>query len=178
MLAPWFNAPLGARMVSRHFTAKNSGGVEQIHLHLDGGTGRPVPTGSQTIITNAFVSIVADDPAPTVSDTLWSDDYLTGWDIWSPEQGALTPLLPFAWNSQTPDWIASASTASQAGIVAVPCPPLTAPIIISEGHRAFVRATNNTNARVNIIGWVVGFVMPVVHEVPGGKRYFTEQRRP
>ena len=178
MLAPWFNAPLGARMVSRHFKARNSGGTEQIHLHLDSGTGRQVPAGSQTIITHAFVSIVFDDPAPSMLDTLWDDDYLTGWNIWSPEEGAQTPLLPFAWNSQTPDWVTTGSAAVQAGIVAVPCPPLTAPVVISEGHRAFVRATNNTSGRVDIIGWVAGFVMPVVNEVPGSKRYFTEQRRP
>jgi len=178
MLAPWFNAPIGSRMVSRHFQARNSGGTDQFHLHLDAGTGRIVPAGSQTIITHALVGFSMDDPAPTLDSFLWDDSYGTGWDIWSPEQGAMAPLLPWSFNSAVPDWVTAGSLAAQGGVTAVPCPPLVAPIIITEGHRAFVRATNNTGARGDFFGWVVGFVMPVVNEVPGNKRYFTEDRRP
>lgn len=177
MLAPWFNAPLGSRQVSRHFQDTNSGGTNQFHLHLDGGTGRQVPKGYQTILTHAFVGMTYDDPAPNLIDILWDDTYGTGWDIWSPEQGALTPLLPLSLNSTLADAISSVSGAQQNGVTAIPCPPLVAPIVLQEGHRAFVRATSAAN-RALIAGWVVGFTMPVVNDVPGNRRYFTEDRRP
>lgn len=177
MLPPWFNAPLGSRMVSRHFQARTSGGTNQFHLHLDAGTGRQVPSGSQTIITHAFVGMTLDDPAPPLDTLLWADDYGTGWDIWSPEEGAQTPTLPIALNAAVPDWVTAGSLAPQSGVTAVPCPPLIAPVIIGEGHRAFVRVTNNSGARADLFGWAVGFVMPIVNDIPGKDRYFTEGRR-
>lgn len=179
MLPPWFNAPVGSRMVSRHFQTVTSGGEFQFHLHLDAKDGRQVPTGYQTVLTHAYVGITWDNPSPDLQNMLWDDQNLVGWSIWAPEMGALTPLLPFAMNSATNDTAASTAGSSQNGVVAIPCPPLVSPIVISEGNRAFVRGlASAAGDRALVWGWVVGFTMPVVNDVPGTRRYFTEGRHP
>lgn len=178
MLPPWFQAPLGARMVSRHFQFINSGGAFEVHLHLDSKDGRRVPTGCQTILTHARVSMMFVNPAPAIENVLWDDSNLVGWDIWSPQQGELTPRLPFAWNAATSDYASTRDLAEQNGIVATESPPLVAPIVLTEGHQAFVRGTvSATGDRIMVTGWVAGFVMPVVNDVPGNRRFFTEERR-
>lgn len=175
MLAPWFQAPIGSRMVCRHFQVVSGGGPWQEHLHLDSDGARRVPVGSQVVLTHARIGMMYQNPAPKIENVLWSDDYGVGWRLWSPQQGQLTPLTPFALIASTSDFAASATGDGQVGAVHTGHPPLIAPIVLAEGHQAFVQGTiASTSDIILIFGWVAGFVMPVVNDVPGNRRYFTE----
>ena len=175
MLAPWLNAPLGSRTVCRHFQNFVSGfTTDQFHLHLDSSDGRRVPVGNQTVLTHAYVGFSWEDTSDALQNTLWSDDYKTGWQIWSPQQGYLTPLMPLAWHSTVTDTSVTSTGSIIQGSLAVPPAPIIAPIILKEGEQAFVRVTW-AQGRVEIVGWVAGFTHPVVNDVPGGKRLFTEK---
>jgi hypothetical protein len=177
MLPPWFAAPIGSRQVCRTFSLKGVSLSSSLstHLHLDTDDAQVVPVGHLTVITHAQAFCACPGQDYGVS---WDYENVY-WRLFS-RDGWRTCKLPFAFGLQDSETTQYTTYGAQAqvGSMSMPAPPFLSPIVFNEGERAQIECFNSgVPSRVDFYGWVTGFVMPVVNELPSSLRYFTEQAR-
>lgn len=172
MLPPWFSAPLGSQQFCRHYLQTTSNALVTEHLHFTFDNQRRVPVGYQAVITHAFIGLTLLKVSVEWENYDYEGCY---WQLFDQDIGTcLTPRLPHYYATGTADWFAAASAINELAQVSIPCPPLISPVVVDEGRRVLVRSVNSQGSRPTHYGWISGFIMPKVNEVPGAKRFFTE----
>lgn len=170
-------APANARQITTRYSEYTPNTEVSHPLSFSDDDKRAVPAGHFAVITHGCVRVAAlndwTDLQPPFSYELAS------WRIQSLHGEIKVRNLAVAYTARVYDYIGSASGLYIQDEIDVPSTPMVAPVVFHEGEQARVVVDNTWMAQAGIryycFLWVTGFVAPVVNDVPGNRRYFTER---
>lgn len=170
---PWLPGPLGSQQVCRFFTRFGLGtsGTVREHLHVGANDEQVVQPGQVCILLHA--EVYAQTPLADIASGSWT--YEGSYFYIQRRNGERTCNLPCGFGTIDNDAQNNALGQTLNGIGRLNCAPILAPIVLKEGDRADIYLVNATNPRTDFRVYVTGIVLPVVNDVPGLHRFFTEQ---